>query len=150
MENRAPYRSHPAQFILALVLLVLAGGCVTKPPAAPKTATANGPIREEVVRFPGADVELSGILFEPASPARRGERRPAAVLMHGCSGMFTSRGELPVGRRAWAERIARRGFVTLFVDSFTPRGIRSVCEIKVSERPAQPWETRVADAYAAL
>jgi dienelactone hydrolase len=108
------------------------------------------PIREQAVRFPGPDVELSGILFEPAAPARRGERRPAAVLMHGCSGMFTSRGQLPQGRRDWAERFASRGFVALKVDSFTPRGIRSVCETKVSERPAQPWETRVADAYAAL
>ena len=102
------------------------------------------------MRFPGPDVELSGILFEPASPARRGERRPAAVLMHGCSGMFASSGRLPARNRDWAERFAGRGFVALNVDSFTPRGIRSVCEIKVSERPAQPWETRVADAYAAL
>lgn len=102
------------------------------------------------MRFPGPGTELSGILFEPAASARSGERRPAAVLLHGCSGMLNARGELPAGRRDWAERFARRGFVTLTVDSFTPRGIRSVCEIRGSERPAQPWETRVADAYAAL
>jgi dienelactone hydrolase len=64
--------------------------------------------------------------------------------------MRTARGQLPQGRRDWAERFARRGFVTLAVDSFTPRGIRSVCAIKASERPVQPWETRVADTYAAL
>ena len=93
---------------------------------------------------------MSGILFEPAAPARRGERRPAVVLMHGCSGMFTPSDRLPARNRDWAERFAGRGFVALNVDSFTPRGIRTVCEIKVSERPAQPWETRVADAYAAL
>jgi len=149
MRNRAPSPSHPAQFILALVWVALAGGCATKPAVAPTTVTKVS-IREQAVRFSGPDVELSGILFEPAAPARRGERRPAAVLMHGCSGMFTSRGQLPQGRRDWAERLASRGFVALKVDSFTPRGIGSVCEIKVSERPAQPWETRVADAYAAL
>jgi len=138
----------PICVVLLVSFVVWAGGCATKPPAAPKTAKE--PIREEVVNFRGADVELSGILFEPVSPARRGERRPAAVLMHGCSGMLTSRGQLPAGRRDWAERFARRGFVTLAVDSFTPRGIGSVCEIKDSERPGHPWEVRTADAYAAL
>jgi dienelactone hydrolase len=140
--------------VLLVSWVAWAGGCATKPPAVTKPPAAAKPaqvsIREQAVRFPGADVELSGILFEPASPAPGGERRPAAVLMHGCSGMFTSRGQLPAGRRDWAERFARRGFVTLTVDSFTPRGIRSVCEIVGSERPAQPWEVRVADAYAAL
>jgi len=134
--------------VLLLSLAVWAGGCATKPPAA--SAAAIVAIREQAVSFRGADVELSGILFEPDSPARRGERRPATVLLHGCSGMFTSRGQLPQGRRDWAERFARQGFVALAVDSFTPRGIRTVCEIRVSERPVQPWETRVADAYAAL
>jgi dienelactone hydrolase len=147
--------------VLLVSLAAWAGGCATKPPAtakapatakpaaaAPKSAPAQ--IREQAVRFPGADVELSGILFEPAPAAAGGERRPAAVLMHGCGGMLTSRGLLPQGRRDWAERMARRGYVALMVDSFTPRGFRSVCEIVGSERPAQPWETRVADAYAAL
>lgn len=138
----------PLRALVLVSFVVWAGGCATKPPAAPKTAKE--PIREEAVSFRGADVELSGILFEPVSPARSGERRPAMVLMHGCSGMLTSRGQLPVGRRDWAERFARRGFMTLAVDSFGPRGIGSVCEIKVSERPAQPWEVRTADAYAAL
>jgi dienelactone hydrolase len=134
--------------VLLVSFAVWAGGCATKPPALP--TAANKSIREQAVRLPGTDVELSGILFEPAAPARRGERRPAVVLMHGCSGMFTLSGRLPARNRDWAERFAGRGFVALNVDSFTPRGIRSVCEIRVSERPAQPWETRVADAYAAL
>jgi dienelactone hydrolase len=140
--------------VLLVSLAAWAGGCASKPPAVTKPAAAakpaQVPIREQPVSFRGPDVELSGILFEPASAARSGERRPAAVLMHGCSGMLTSRGELPAGRRDWAERFARSGFVALAVDSFTPRGVRSVCEIPGSERPAQPWETRVADAYAAL
>ena len=140
--------------MLLVSLAAWAGGCASKPPAVTKPAAgpkpAQVPIREQAVRFPGPDVELSGILFEPAAPARRGVRRPAVVLMHGCSGMFTSSGRLPARNRDWAERFASRGFVALNVDSFTPRGIRTVCEIKVSERPAQPWETRVADAYAAL
>jgi len=135
--------------VLLVSVAFWAVGCATKPPTAPATVT-KVPIREQVVRFPGPDVELSGILFEPAAPARRGERRPAVVLMHGCSGMFTSSGRLFTRNRDWAERFARRGFVALAVDSFGPRGIGSVCEIRDSERPAQPWEVRTADGYAAL
>jgi dienelactone hydrolase len=139
---------------LLVAVTAWAGACATKPPATPKPAAVPKPaqasVREQVVRFPGADVELSGILFEPDSAARGGERRPAAVLMHGCGGMLTSRGALPAGRRDWAERLARRGYVVIMADSFTPRGFRSVCEIVGRERPAQPWEVRVGDAYAAL
>src|SRR5688572_29327806 len=102
--------------VLPLVFLAaLVAGCAAKRPAAPKAAKG-----EELVRFPGADVVLSGILFSPASPASKGERRPAAVLLHGCSGLYTSRGQMPVGRRAWAEHFARRGFVAVAVDSFGP------------------------------
>jgi dienelactone hydrolase len=136
-------------FRLTLALaVVLAAGCATKPPTAP--TTVKEPIREEAVRFRGADVELSGILFSPASPALKGHRRPAAVLLHGCSGLYTARGQMPVGRRAWAEHFARRGFIAVAVDSFGPRGVASVCEIEESKRPAQPWEVRSGDAYAAL
>jgi dienelactone hydrolase len=133
---------------LLLFIVAVAVGCATKLLAAPQSAKE--PIREELVRFRGADVELSGILFSPAAPARKGERRLAAVLLHGCSGLYTSRGQLPVGRRAWAEHFARRGFVAVAVDSFAPRGVGSVCEIEDRKRPAQPWEVRVGDAYAAL
>ena len=131
-----------------LLLVALIAGCVAKPPAAPKAAKE--PVREELVRFPGAGVELSGILFLPASPALKGERRPAVVLLHGCSGMYTARGQMPVGRRAWAEHFARRGFVAVAVDSFGPRGVGSVCEIEHGKRVAQPWDVRSGDTYAAL
>jgi dienelactone hydrolase len=136
----------PVRTILPLVCLAaLAAGCAAMPPAAPKAAKG-----EQLVRFPGADVVLSGILFSSASPWGKGGRRPAAVLLHGCSGMYTSRGQMPAGRRAWAEHFARRGFVAVAVDSFGPRGISSVCELEDSKRAAQPWDVRVGDAYAAL
>ncbi|MGH8642041.1 MAG: dienelactone hydrolase family protein [Burkholderiales bacterium] len=141
------------QSSLGLVLAaLLAAGCASKPsPAVNPPAAKKAPaVREEAARFRGADVELSGILFSPASPALGGERRPAVVLLHGCSGLYTARGQMPVGRRAWAEHFARRGFVALAVDSFGPRGVASVCEIEESKRPAQPWEVRSGDAYAAL
>jgi dienelactone hydrolase len=142
-----------ALWTLMLLFLAAAVGCAVKPAPAPKTAAAKpakDPVREEPVRFRGADVELTGILFVPATPPRSGERRPAAVLLHGCSGLYTTRGLLPIGRRAWAEYFARQGFVAVAVDSFGPRGVGSVCEIEDSKRPAQPWDVRSGDAYAAL
>jgi dienelactone hydrolase len=38
--------------------------------------------------------------------------------------------------------------VALAVDSFRPRGVSALCELK--DRPIQPWRERTADAYAAL
>src|SRR5262245_66619417 len=86
----------PGRLALALAV-VLAAGCAANPPAAPQAAKepAKESIREEAVRFRGADVELTGILFEPAATPRKGERRPAAVLLHGCSGLYTTSGRLP-------------------------------------------------------
>jgi dienelactone hydrolase len=129
-----------------LIVLVVFTFCSSPAAATPKTKEA--PIREVAVRFPGSDVELAGVVFAPGSPARSGDPHPAIVLMHGCSGMVNARGELARRHRDWAERFARSGFVALAVDSFGPRGIRSICDLK--ERPAHPWRERTADAYAAL
>lgn len=103
-------------------------------------------IREQTVRFAGDGVELSGQLFTPRASVR--QRRPAIVLLHGCSGMVDSRGDLAARHRDWAERFASWGFVALTVDSFGPRGIRTICELV--ERPVHPWRERTADAYRAL
>ena len=93
-------------------------------------------------------VTLTGQLFTPAAAPRPGEKRPAIVLMHGCGGLLDSRGALAPRHRDWAERFARWGFVTLAIDSFNPRGVRALCEMK--DRPLQPWRERTTDAYAAL
>jgi len=117
--------------------------------AACATATGAGTgISERSVRLPGNDVELTGILFTSDSAPVSGTRRPAIVLMHGCGGMFNTRGDLYVRNRDWAERFARWGFVALALDSFSPRGVKSLCELK--QRPVHPWNERTADAYAAL
>ncbi len=123
----------------------LAGCAAVRPtPAGPPEAA----VHEQAVRIPAQDLGLTGVLFSPASSPLLPERRPAIVLMHGCGGMVDSRGELVARHRDWAERFARWGFVALTLDSFSPRGIRAICELK--ERPIHPWKERTADAYAAL
>jgi len=136
--------------ILAFALLALSamlGGCATS--ARPATALpSEAPFHEEAVRIPEGDLNLPGVLFTPASSPMLGNRRPAIVLMHGCSGMVDARGALAPRHRDWAERFARWGFVALTLDSFTSRGIKALCELK--DRPIQPWNERNLDAYAAL
>jgi dienelactone hydrolase len=76
---------------------------------------------------------LQGYLRQPngAGPS------PAVVLLHGCSGGW---GRLDEG---WGKRIASWGYVTLTVDSFGPRGIKSTCS---SGAPVD----LARDAYRAL
>jgi dienelactone hydrolase len=130
-------------FALAIVVLALAA-CQATPGRKPPVAVA---AQQESVRFPGPKVTLSGELFLPAEGSS-GKRRPAVVLLHGCGGMYTTRGALVARNLDWAQRFAGWGYVALLVDSFGPRGHGPLCELK--DRPTQPWVERTADAYAAL
>lgn len=63
---------------------------------------------------------------------------PAVILLHGCGG--------PSGRdELWAERLRQWGYLVLRVNSFAPRGLKSVCGGGILE----PQE-RVADVLAAM
>lgn len=132
-------------FFALLALSALLGGCASARTAA--ATPADAAFREELVRFAEGDLTLTGVLFTPASSPVV-PRRPAIVLMHGCGGMGDSHGALTARHRDWAERFARWGFVTLTLDSFSPRGIKRLCELK--DRPIQPWNERTLDAYTAL
>ncbi len=94
--------------------------------------------------FEGRQIELDAHLYRPQGPGPF----PALVLLHGCSGMYTRRGELTHSYRHWAELLAARGYVALLVDSFGPRGQRSICDQQ--KRAILESRERVEDAYAAL
>jgi dienelactone hydrolase len=129
-----------------LALAAALAACQISPgrPQVPATVAA----RHSAVQFSGADANLTGELFLPADRERKHPRHPAIVLMHGCSGMYSERGQLAPRHREWAQRFADWGFVALLVDSLGPRGLRSLCELK--DRPIHPWRERSLDAYAAL
>jgi len=122
-------------WVLALLslLLLAAAGCskaILKP-----------------VRFPGAVPDappLAGLLSRPAGAGTF----PALVLLHGCGGMYGKSGRLSARQRAWDDALRREGFVTLHVDSFTPRDVSEVCTVK--DRQVSVWNDRRPDAYAAL
>ena len=88
---------------------------------------------DELVRFAsaGRGEEIQGYLTKPkgAGPF------PAVVLLHTCLG-------LPAGRAALGRRIANWGYVALFVDDLTTRGLRETCAVDFPEA--------VADADGAL
>jgi dienelactone hydrolase len=52
---------------------------------------------------------------------------PAIVAMHGCGGLLDGRGGLKQHEADWAQRFLAQGYVALFVDSFTARGLREIC-----------------------
>ena len=97
------------------------------------------------VEFAGetdAAPKLTGYLMRPPT----GGRVPLVVALHGCSGLFTRRGELDARSRDWAERWNAAGYAVLFPDSFGSRGLGSQC--RVAARSIRPAD-RARDARAA-
>ena len=93
--------------------------------------------------FNGEPVQLSALQFRPQGQGPF----PAIVLLHGCSGMYTRSGYVTNSYRHWAELLSEDGYVALLVDSFNPRGYRTICELQ--KRPILESRERVEDAYAA-
>jgi dienelactone hydrolase len=93
--------------------------------------------------FGGRAVELEGLLARP----RDAGPFAALVLLHGCGGFYTREGDVAASYRDWLERLATAGYVALLVDSFNPRGYRSICEL--DPRPIRASGERLEDAYAA-
>ena len=82
--------------------------------------------------------------FTLTTPSGRGPF-PAVVLLHDCSGLGPRSSGSPW---RWSSRLAAEGYVTIWPDSFTTRGHPGgVCTERM---PAQIFEQRAEDAYAAL
>jgi len=97
------------------------------------------------VAFESLDgTKLTARLFRP-----EGQGPFAAVVMlHGCGGLVSSKGEISPRKKMWAEIFAGMGFVALLPDSFRSRGHGSLCKVK--DRPVLPNRERPYDAYGAL
>jgi dienelactone hydrolase len=88
----------------------------------------------ETVEFKGAGLTLTGKLSKPDGTGPF----PAIVLLHAAMGITSS-------YDAWIERLSNWKYVTLLVDSFSPRGIKEETgyPFKISR------QERIEDAYAA-
>ena len=102
----------------------------------------------EVVAIPSADGKLQlPAYWYPA--AGGGGPRPAVVALHGCNGMYDDKGQVLGFVPRHAGYFNAEQMHLLALDSFTPRGQKSLCEILNSRRTIFE-EDRRADVFAAL
>ena len=109
----------------------------------------------ETVQFPSQDVEngvpiiLTGIWLNSSLQGKR----PTVIALHGCGGMYSAKAnhaaELNARHQNMATLLHSVGYNVLFVDSFNPRGTRSICSIKYSQRNITT-ENRRLDIQGAL
>jgi len=67
-------------------------------------------------------------------PAAQSGRRPAIIALHGCGGLYNSRGQLEGRYTSYAQRWNAAGWHVVAPDSFGSRGQRSICTQPASER----------------
>lgn len=127
----------------SLALVLVSGG---EPMAAADTVRigtgSNYPVA--VVKIPVEDANTKSVfavLFEPAGAGPF----PAVIILNGCVGLDA---DADIVRRLNAEYLVR-GIATLVLDSFSPRGITSVCGQPAPDRNVTIGY-RVKDAYAAV
>ncbi|KAB2844121.1 MAG: dienelactone hydrolase family protein [Burkholderiales bacterium] len=96
------------------------------------------------VEIDAQGLKLGAVVYEPEGVGPF----PAVVMLHGCSGLYTSGGGLGAIYRLWAERLAAEGYVGLLVDSFGGRGIEEICT--QARRGLSAARDRAQDAYAGL
>lgn len=93
----------------------------------------------------GAVGEMPRDPFTLSKPAGDGPF-PAVVILHDCSGLGPRSSGAPW---RWTSELVSRGYVTIWPDSFGPRGRpHGVCTDATP--PGVPPELRAGDAYAAL
>ena len=99
------------------------------------------------VAIPSLDgkLELPGYWFSVAGT----QALPAVISLHGCGGMLNSNGTPSVGAARDASYFNAEKIHWLALDSFTPRGLKSICEIRERQRTVHE-EDRRADVYAAV
>lgn len=98
----------------ALVAALLTGQVVAGFAAAFESSATVVELETPLAALP---TSLQGMLRRPNSTAPS----PAVVLLHSCAGNWQRLDE------RWGKRIASWGYVTLTVDSFGPRGIKTAC-----------------------
>jgi len=106
----------------------------------PWPARAAGP---DTVEFRDGDTTIKAVVYRPdgAGPF------PAIVGLHDCGGLYNPRGFVASKYREWAQVLAKAGFIVLFPESYSSRGLGSQCTAR--NRPVRPDHERVADANAA-
>jgi dienelactone hydrolase len=108
---------------------------------------ARAAVAVEVVSIPSQDgkLKLPGYWYEIATT----EPLPAIISLHGCGGLLDEKGRLPAGYVRDADYFNVERIHYLALDSFTPRGFKSICEIPNQQRTVRE-EDRRDDVFAAI
>jgi dienelactone hydrolase len=77
-------------------------------------------------------------------------KAPTVLSLHGCSGALNSSGQLSALYEEDVQRWKARGFNVMVLDSFSGRGVKSICELSTSARGELTMLTRASDVQAAL
>ena len=104
---------------------------------------------QQEARFNSLDgTLLTAVVYQPA-----GSPRGAVIALHGCGGLFATRGArkglLNARHQAMADLLVAQGYSVVFPDSLTPRGESELCTQKIGTRKIDQTERR-ADALGAL
>jgi dienelactone hydrolase len=143
-----------AEFVLFVTLLLVApfskvsaeiqeGNDLSGRPSLSQPEKVSMPSEDGAING-GTPTMLTGYLFRPDGPGPF----PALVALHGCGGLFTA-GKLNARFADWGPRLSALGYVVLFPDSFTPRGISESCTQK-NRSGFSAHKERPKDAYGAL
>ncbi|MCB1614783.1 MAG: VCBS repeat-containing protein, partial [Pseudomonadales bacterium] len=116
-------------------------------------SSSHAAVSVQTVTFNGPDaVVLEGVMYQPENWAN-GSGFSAVVMMHGCSGIWSSKNPDAVNGNGtpnlqnhiekWGLKLAEEGIVALAVDSFTPR--------KPAEADAIEWQDQCSGStYAGM
>ena len=79
----------------------------------------------------GKPLRVMGYIAKPASAGPH----PAIVVLHSCAGFSNH-------TLAWADALARMGYVALAIDSFQPRGFVERCTVSFPDQALDAWRAR--------
>jgi dienelactone hydrolase len=102
------------------------------------------------VRLPSLepDVQLVGWWTAPVGQPE-GARMPAVVALHGCSGLPKYKRLISWPDGPYVKLLSHLGIGVLYVDSFGPRGVESICSLPRRQRTLDEKSRRL-DVYGAL
>lgn len=131
-----------------MVKLLLLGACFV-------FSIAGAVVGEPISVGTGSALELPARYYRPGGEGPF----PAVVVLHGSGGLWAN--DIPNGAMVrhfeeWAQLFAEEGYASLFVDSYTPRGLVEFRSRRPSDDPAiddsicSPAYERPKDAYKAL
>ena len=102
------------------------------------------------VRLPSMEphVELAG-WWTPAAAQPDGQPTPAVVALHGCSGLAQNKRYVSWPDGHYVKLLNGLGIGVLYIDSFGPRGVESICSLPRRQRTVDETNRRL-DVYGAL